>query len=146
MYVPIIADINAKIVFPIRLDFGNTKIAISIPNCADDIVAPVDGETNLFMQSCCIIRPATLIPTPVHRIARSRGNLEIIRISSCSKLPAKSSDGVIVITPRNKDTADKIINMTNKNNVSRFSLLIRPPINTIIFFSYFMIYECQDEL
>ena len=31
---------------------------------ADEMVAPVTGEHNLFMQSFCIIRPATLIPTP----------------------------------------------------------------------------------
>ena len=34
-----------------------------MPNWAEEMVAPVVGETNLFMQSCCMIRPATLIPT-----------------------------------------------------------------------------------
>lgn len=43
----------------------------STPSYADEMVVPVMGNTNLFMQSFCIIRPATLIPTLVHRIAKA---------------------------------------------------------------------------
>ena len=36
-----------------------------MPNWAEEMVAPVVGETNLFMQSCCMIRPATLLSATV---------------------------------------------------------------------------------
>ena len=49
-------------------EFGRNTSASSIPSWADEIVAPVDGETNLFMQSCCIISPAVLRPIPVHKL------------------------------------------------------------------------------
>ena len=42
-------------------------------SCAPLIVAPVDGETNLFEHSFCMIRPEIDIPTPVHKIASSLG-------------------------------------------------------------------------
>lgn len=54
----------------------NTR-AIRMPNFAEEMVAPVVGDTNLFIQSCCIISPATLMPAPVHRTARRRGRREI---------------------------------------------------------------------
>lgn len=47
--------------------------ASNIPSCAPLIVAPVDGETNLFEHSFCMIRPEIDIPTPVHKIASSLG-------------------------------------------------------------------------
>ena len=56
----------------------------STPSYADEMVAPVMGNTNLFMQSFCIIRPATLIPTLVHRIASRRGRREISSVCTWS--------------------------------------------------------------
>ena len=55
------------------------------------MVAPVVGETNLFIHSCCIIRPATLIPTPVHRIARRWGSREMKReaMDSTARIKAR---------------------------------------------------------
>ena len=69
IHVPAIAARNAKMARPHSVDDGMNNSASRMPNCADEIVAPVVGETNLFMHSCCMIRPATLMPTPVHSIA-----------------------------------------------------------------------------
>ena len=82
-----------------------------MPNWAEEMVAPVVGETNLFMQSCCMIRPATLMPTPVHRIASRRGRREIRKISSCSSSPDSSPDRFISITPRNSDQILSLIHI-----------------------------------
>ena len=54
------------------------------------MVAPVVGETNLFMHNCCIISPAVLMPIPVHRIASSLGILDTRKISHCFASPVKS--------------------------------------------------------
>ena len=73
------------------------------------MVAPVLGETNLFIQSCCIIKPETLIPTPVHKIASNLGILESRNIFS--SIPSPTDSNVfksISITPVNKDNMDRI--------------------------------------
>ena len=81
------AAAKANTARPHNVDEGINSSAIKIPSCADEIVAPVVGDTNLFMHSCCIISPATLMPIPVHKTARSLGRREIIKISSCSIFP-----------------------------------------------------------
>ena len=81
------------------VDPGRNNSASRMPKRADANVAPVVGETNLFMHSCCMISPATLIPIPVQRIASNLGKREIRKSSNCSALPANSSPGVISITP-----------------------------------------------
>ena len=85
--VPSTAVIKAKIALPHSVEFGQNSSASRMPNCAEEMVAPVVGDTNLFMQSCCMMRPATLIPTPVHSTASRRGSREIRKISSCSRSP-----------------------------------------------------------
>lgn len=100
-----------------RVAFGRNNNAIKIPNCAEEIVAPVVGDTNLFMHNCCIIKPATLIPTPVHSIANRRGSLEIRNISSGSVSPDKRAAGSTSRTPINKDTAEIRIRIIVKNIV-----------------------------
>ena len=74
---------NGSIARPHKVDPGINNNANEMPNWADEMVAPVVGETNLFMQSCCIMKPATLIPILVHNIANSLGNLETMKISHC---------------------------------------------------------------
>ena len=86
-------------------------IAKAMPNCADWIVAPVVGDTNLFIHSCCMIRPATLMPMPVQRIAKSLGILAKRKILS-SIPPASSVPMSISAAPTNKESTDKI---TSKN-------------------------------
>ena len=74
-----------------------------IPNCADEIVAPVVGETNLLAQSCCMMRPAMLMPAPVQRIARSLGKREIRRSSRLSASPERSDENVTSAAPTRSD-------------------------------------------
>ena len=128
IHVPRIAVVNANIARPHSVDCGINKSARRIPNCADEIVAPVVGETNLFMQSCCIINPAVLIPTPVQMIASRRGSLEIKKISNCSIFPRNNSIGVTSITPTNKDTADR-----TRRSAARMIVDIRSFINFLLF-------------
>ena len=97
-----------------------------IPNCADWIVAPVLGETNLFMQSFCMIRPATLIPTPVQRMASSLGILA--RKNIFNSMPSPPNNNVfksISITPINKESTDMIRSKVPRSNVDKYFLIIR---------------------
>jgi len=55
-----------------------------------------------------MIRPATLIPIPVHRRASSRGSLEMIKILSCHTSPDKSDRVSRSMTPINRDRIDSI--------------------------------------
>lgn len=80
--VPRMAVTKAKIARLHNVEAGMNSSASKIPNCADEIVAPVVGDTNLLLHNCCIISPATLIPTPVHKMASSLGKRETIKISS----------------------------------------------------------------
>lgn len=59
------------------------------------MVAPVVGDTNLLAQSCCMMRPAMLMPMPVQRMARSLGKREISMSSSDSISPESTSAGVM---------------------------------------------------
>ena len=79
--VPKMAVVKEKKALPQMIDPGQNKRASKIPNWAEEIVAPVVGEMNLFIQSCCMINPGTLIPIPVQRIASKRGKREIKKIS-----------------------------------------------------------------
>lgn len=53
--------------------------------------APVQGDINLSIQSCCLVTPTTLMPTPIHKIASRRGSRDMI---IKSKLPKFSSSKV----------------------------------------------------
>ena len=46
--VPSVAVTNAKIARLHRVEAGMNSSASKIPNCAEEMVAPVVGETNLF--------------------------------------------------------------------------------------------------
>ena len=123
--VPKTAAAKAKIARPHRVELGMNNKANRMPNWAEEIVAPVVGETNLFMQSCCMIRPATLMPTPVQRIANNRGRREMRKILSCSALPACRLAIFKSITPTNKEKTDKISNMRASVMVSKCFLIVR---------------------
>ena len=118
---------KAKNARPHNVEFGIKSSAIRIPNCAEEIVAPVVGETNLFMHNCCMISPATLIPTPVHKIASKRGNREITNISICSTSPLNRPVKFKSNTPINSDHTDKISSMTAREIVKPYFLMVVPP-------------------
>ena len=86
-------------------------------------MAPVVGETNLLLHNCCMINPATLMPTPVHRMASNRGNLEIRKISHKFKFPASNACGFISITPTNREQQDKTSSNTASTKVVRNCLI-----------------------
>ena len=88
---------------PQSVEFGMNNSASKMPNCAEEMVAPVVGETNLFMQSCCMMSPATLMPTPVQRMASRRGSRETTRIFSCSISPPNSDGRSRSMTPTNSE-------------------------------------------
>lgn len=69
---------------------GMNSKASKIPSWAEEMVAPVVGETNLLLQSCCMIRPATLMPTPVHKIASRRGRRDTRKTSHKERSPVRS--------------------------------------------------------
>ena len=126
IHVPKIAAAKANSARPHRVEFGMNRSASKMPNCAEEIVAPVVGETNLFIHSCCIIRPATLMPTPVHRIASRRGNRETRSILSCSRLPPNSSPIFRSITPTNREATDKNKRQIARTMEMRWSLMLFP--------------------
>ena len=122
---------NANKARPHKVDPGINNNASKMPNWADEMVAPVVGETNLFMQSCCIIKPATLIPTPVHKIANSRGNLETMKISHCFASPEDREDKLISITPTKGERIAKRNKVTAKIMVKSLPFMITPKIVSV---------------
>ena len=90
-----------------------------MPSWAEEMVAPVVGETNLLLHSCCMMRPATLMPTPVQRMASRRGSREIKKISSCSKSPENRPARSTSMTPTKRDHADRASRIRNKTMVIR---------------------------
>ena len=94
--VPRTANTKEKIALPQRVELGRNSSASKMPNCAEEMVAPVVGETNLFIQSCCIIRPATLMPVPVQRIARRRGRREIRKIDQMDRIKSRANKTMAV--------------------------------------------------
>ena len=125
--VPRIAVAKAKIALLHRVEAGINRSASRMPNWAEEMVAPVVGDTNLLLHSCCMMSPATLIPMPVHRMASRRGSREIRKISSCSKLPASSSPGVRSITPTNSEQQDNISSRAERTMVDRYGLIKSSP-------------------
>ena len=130
-HVPTIAVANANMARPHRVDPGINNNASKIPNWADEMVAPVVGETNLFMQSCCIIKPATLIPTPVHKIANSLGNLETIKISHCFASPENREDKLMSITPTKRERTAKRNKVMDRIMVKSLPFMITPKIVSV---------------
>ena len=101
--VPAIAARNANAARDQRLESGKKSSAMRIPNCAEEIVAPVVGETNLLAQSCCMMSPAMLIPTPVHRTAASRGRREARSTCSASASPVRTAASEMSAAPAVSD-------------------------------------------
>ena len=128
IHVPTMAAAKANNARPHSVELGINSSASNMPNCAEEMVAPVVGETNLFMHNCCIIRPATLMPTPVHKIARRRGKRETKKIFNCSRLPENKSEIFISITPTNREQTDKISKATDNITVVRCCLIVNPPL------------------
>ena len=114
--VPAMAAAKAKNARPHSVEPGRNKSASRMPNCAEEMVAPVVGETNLFMQSCCMISPATLMPTPVHKMASRRGRREIRKMRMASPSPERSEARSMSITPTNREhtlsTASRLASKT----------------------------------
>lgn len=126
--VPVIAKTNENNARPHRVELGINSSASKMPNCAEEIVAPVVGETNLFIHNCCMISPATLMPTPVQRIASNRGSLEIKKISSCSVSPRRRLDGVTSKTPTKSDHTDRMTSTIARTIVRPYFFITVPPL------------------
>ena len=86
--VPRMAQAKAKNARLHRVEDGINSRRQQNAKLGEEMVAPVVGETNLLLHSCCMIRPATLMPTPVHRMAKSRGSLEMKNTSPLLLSPA----------------------------------------------------------
>ena len=114
MYVPANANANDIRAFCIGDAFGISIIATTIPSCAESIVAPVVGDTNLFLLICCIISPHILIPIPASIIAISLGTLLINITFMLSLLKLIRSEIVIFLAPISKETKDNKINIITK--------------------------------
>lgn len=125
--VPRIAVMKAKMARLHNVEAGMNNSASRIPNCAEEMVAPVVGDTNLLLHSCCIISPATLMPIPVHKMASSRGSREVMNISICAKFPASSLPGVRSITPTNSEQKDNASSRINRTIVDRYSFIKLSP-------------------
>lgn len=103
--VPAIAAAKAKSVRDTSVEDGRKAKAKRMPSCADAIVAPVVGDTNLFAQSCCMMRPAMLRPAPASSTAASRGRREARNTSSKAGSPARSCEGVMSMAPVKSEAA-----------------------------------------
>lgn len=89
-HVPKIAVAKAKRARLHKLEAGINNSVSKMPSWAEEIVAPVVGEINLLLHNCCMISPATLIPIPVHKIARSRGSLEMRKIPKRNSIVSRT--------------------------------------------------------
>lgn len=131
IHVPRIDIAKASMTLPHRPIVGKKTNASMMPNCADWMVAPVLGDTNLFMQSCCMISPATLMPTPVHRIASSLGILARRKIFH--SIPSGFSSNVpilISVTPTNSENTEMSSSTDARIMVGKYFLIcIAPPVS-----------------
>ena len=92
------------------------------------------GETNLFMQSCCMISPATLMPTPVQRIARSLGSREIRNTSRSSVSPVSRAAGRMSITPTKSERTERMSRVVKRSRVRVEGLMVNTPLHVGLFF------------
>ena len=123
--VPRMAAPKAKRVRPQRVDSGANSSASRMPSWADEMVAPVVGETNLLLHSYCMMRPATLMPAPVQRMARSRGSREMKSNSIGPICPAAElSSGR---TPTKSDAPERARRMAARSRVRRRDLIQTSP-------------------
>ena len=100
--VPRIAVAKAKIALLHRVEAGINSRAGRMPNCVEEIVAPVVGDTNLLLHSCCMMSPATLMPMPVylaHRLAerltevRKNGTMPLLRPDGKTQVSVRYEGG-----------------------------------------------------
>ena len=87
--VPAMAKIKATSIFCMVFALPRNNMAKSIPSLAESIVAAVLGDTNLFLVSCCIMRPDKLKAIPVIRMLISLGPRLKRRIRIASSFPLK---------------------------------------------------------
>ena len=131
--VPSTAAPKAKRARPHRVEFGRNSRANRMPSWAEEMVAPVVGETNLFMQSCCMISPATLMPTPVQRMARSRGSREMRNTSRSSGSPVSRAAGRISITPTKSERTERMSRVVKRSRVRVDGLMVNTPLRLRLF-------------
>ena len=121
--VPRMAAAKAKRARLHRVELGRKRRASRIPSWAEEMVAPVVGETNLLLQSCCMMSPATLIPTPVHKIASRRGRREIRKTFHRCASPDSRSEGVISMTPTKREQMEQRTSSVPKRRVDLDALI-----------------------
>ena len=125
--VPRIAVAKAKMARLHRVEAGINSRASRMPNCAEEIVAPVVGDTNLLLHSCCRMSPATLMPMPVQRMASRRGRREIRKISHVFTLPVSRSKNRMSSTPTNREPTERISSKMPRKIVERPLRMKSPP-------------------
>ena len=123
--VPAMAAAKAKRALSQIVEAGMKRSASRMPSCADWIVAPVVGETNLFAQSCCMMRPAMLIPAPVQRTARSLGRRESRKRAMCAASPAMSATGVTSPAPAKRLRTETTRVAVISTSVDRGMMIVR---------------------
>lgn len=96
---------------------GNSSIATRTPNFAPSVVVAVVGETNLFRDKCCMIRPEILNPNAARINASNLGILTCVKIGIASELPAIASNIVKLLTPIMREMNDSIINIDTSNHL-----------------------------
>lgn len=84
--------------------------AINIPNCAESVIPTTEGDTNLFFDIVCMIKPAILIEVAVNIIASVLGKRELNTINHVSLFKPIKSFKLTPTTPMNNET---IVNMMN---------------------------------
>ena len=123
--VPAMAAAKAKRALSQIVEAGMKRSASRMPSCANWIVAPVVGETNLFAQSCCMMRPAMLIPAPVQRTARSLGRRESRKRPTCAASPARSAPGVMSPAPAKRLRTETTRVAVRSTSVDRGMMVVR---------------------
>lgn len=119
--VPTSATTNEIAILTNILEPTNNNMAINTPNLAESRVAAVLGDTNLFLESCCMIMPLTLIPTPVKIILIVLG---ILLLNSNNKAVSSKLTKLLKSRLPTPINIDAIINkMRTVHSTQRFSYL-----------------------
>ena len=126
IHVPSVAVAKANSARPQSVEFGMNNSASKMRTAPRRWSRPWWGETNLFMQSCCMMSPATLMPTPVQRMASRRGSRETTSIFNCSISPPNSDGRSRSMTPTNSEQTLAAIRQMPKTMVMRWLLMAVP--------------------
>lgn len=89
------------------------------PSSLEAIVVPVVGETNLLLVSCCMIRPATDMPAPVHRMASRRGSRDASMVIHCWLSPLNKAERSRSATPMNNEAMERIMSIMKRTREDR---------------------------